>query len=329
MLTENFTFDEIQNFRRMKKCLLIFTSLLIYVQTAIGQVEAITDNVASLEYKLSTVKSDQELYKLVFGSLPDLNACKAVFIGNYAYEYYDNVSKLKELLSKEVRPMGDNKRSVSLYNFVKLVPVSLQFIAEKTSVSYINEAKNTIKSIMKPTVVYYKAYANHASRYRDLNDWIFVNVSGQWFTIIEPWKLEKSVSQLKTVDENTLFKKPSGSELGITSVDSIAPKGSIDSNSMYGKTGGAKTGMALNVSGWGMGARPQVNGDFDESGRIVFEITVDDTGDIIGVRVKESTVSQYVVDLHKRAVSRMKLVPKYENVPRLSKGTITFNIKSI
>jgi TonB family protein len=77
-----------------------------------------------------------------------------------------------------------------------------------------------------------------------------------------------------------------------------------------------------------MGARPQVNDDSDESGRIVFEITVDDTGDIINVRVKESTVSQSIVDLYKRAVSRMKLVPKSENVPSTSKGTITFNIKS-
>ena len=153
MLAEHFTFDEIQNFRRMKKCLLIFTSLLIYVQTASGQTEAITDDVARLEYKLSTVKSDQELYKLVFGSLPDLNACKAVFIGNYAYEYYDNISKLKEVLSKEVRPMGDNKRGISLYNFVKLVPVSLQFIAEKTSVSHVKEVTRTIKTIMNPTIV--------------------------------------------------------------------------------------------------------------------------------------------------------------------------------
>lgn len=152
----------------------------------------------------------------------------------------------------------------------------------------------------------------------------------------------------KKVDENALFKKSSGSGKGSNGTNGTAsgtggnnngdkpgtvgdqgnPKGSIDASSLYGKPGGAKTGLALNVSGWGMGARPQVNDDSDESGRIVFEITVDDTGDIINVRVKEATVSQSVVDVYKRAVARMKLVPKSENVPPTSKGTIAFNIKS-
>ena len=158
----------------------------------------------------------------------------------------------------------------------------------------------------------------------------------------------KPAPEPKKVDEDALFKKSSGSSKGSNGTNGTAsgtggnnngdkpgtvgdqgnPKGSIDAGSLYGKPGGAKTGLALNVSGWGMGARPQVNDDSDESGRIVFEITVDDTGDIIGVRVKESTVSQSVVEVYKRAVSRMKLVPKSENVPSTSKGTITFNIKS-
>lgn len=158
----------------------------------------------------------------------------------------------------------------------------------------------------------------------------------------------KPAPEPKKIDESALFKKSSGSSKGSNGTNGTAsgtggnnngdkpgtvgdqgnPKGSIDASSLYGKPGGAKTGLALNVSGWGMGARPQVNDDSDESGRIVFEITVDDTGDIVNVRVKESTVSQSVVDVYKRAVSRMKLVPKSENVPATSKGTITFNIKS-
>ncbi len=158
----------------------------------------------------------------------------------------------------------------------------------------------------------------------------------------------KPAPEPKKVDENALFKKSSGSGKGSNGTTGTAsgvggnnngdkpgtvgdqgnPNGKIDAKSLYGKPGGSATGLALNVSGWGMGARPQVNDDSDESGRIVFEITVDDTGDIVNVRVKESTVSQSIVDLYKRAVSRMKLVPKSENVPPTSKGTITFNIKS-
>lgn len=158
----------------------------------------------------------------------------------------------------------------------------------------------------------------------------------------------KPAPEPKKVDENALFKKSSGGGKGSNGTSGTAsgvggnnngdkpgtvgdqgnPNGSIDAKSLYGKPGGSATGVALNVSGWGMGARPQVNDDSDESGRIVFELTVDDTGDIVNVRVKESTVSQSVVEVYKRAVNRMKLVPKSQNVPATSKGTITFIIKS-
>ena len=159
---------------------------------------------------------------------------------------------------------------------------------------------------------------------------------------------EKPAPAKKEIDQGSLFKKSSGGNKGGNGTNGTAsgtggnnngdkpgtvgdqgnPKGSIDAGSLYGKPGGSKTGVALNVSGWGVGRPPQINDDSDESGRIVFELTVDDTGDIIGVRVKESTVSQSVVEVYRRAVSKMKLVPKSENVPPISKGTITFNIKS-
>ena len=147
----------------------------------------------------------------------------------------------------------------------------------------------------------------------------------------------KPTPEPKKIDESALFKKSSGSGKGSNGTNGTAsgtggnnngdkpgtvgdqgnPKGSIDASSLYGKPGGAKTGLALNVSGWGMGARPQVNDDSDESGRIVFEITVDDTGDIINVRVKESTVSQSVVEVYKRAVSRM-------TYPKIGKRSFNF-----
>lgn len=151
----------------------------------------------------------------------------------------------------------------------------------------------------------------------------------------------------KKIDDNSLFKKSSGTSGGNgtngkasgtggnnngdrpgTVGDQGNPNGKIDAGSLYGKPGGSSQGVALNVSGWGMGSRPQINDDSDESGKIVFELKVDDTGDIVSVRVKESTVSQSVVEVYKRAVNRMKLIPKSGNVPPVSTGTITFIIKS-
>ena len=151
----------------------------------------------------------------------------------------------------------------------------------------------------------------------------------------------------KKIDDNALFKKSSGAS-GSNGTSGKAsgtggnnngdkpgsvgdqgnPKGKIDAGSLYGKPGGSSQGVALNISGWGMGSRPQVNDDSDESGKIVFEIKVDDSGDILSVRVKETTVSQSVVELYKRAVNKMKLVPKSDNVPPVSTGTLTFIIKT-
>jgi outer membrane biosynthesis protein TonB len=176
--------------------------------------------------------------------------------------------------------------------------------------------------------------------------------------IVKPTKVEAKTPPIETpkpapappkkeINNDALFKKSSGSSgsNGTTGKasgtagnnngdkpgtvgDQGNPNGKIDAGSLYGKPGGSAQGVALNVSGWGMGSRPQVNDDSDESGKIVFELKVDDSGDIISVKVKESTVSQSVVELYKRAVSRMKLIPKSENVPAVSTGTLTYIIKS-
>jgi outer membrane biosynthesis protein TonB len=174
--------------------------------------------------------------------------------------------------------------------------------------------------------------------------------------IVKPTKTEsktppaeaiKPVPPKKEINNDALFKKSSGNSgsNGTTGKasgtagnnngdkpgsvgDQGNPNGKIDAGSLYGRPGGSAQGVALNVSGWGMGNRPQVNDDSNESGKIVFELKVDDSGDIISVRVKESTVSQSVVELYKRAIGKMKLVPKSENVPSVSTGTLTYIIKS-
>ena len=62
------------------------------------------------------------------------------------------------------------------------------------------------------------------------------------------------------------------------------PNGKINAKEFYGTPGGAATGVAFDVSGWSMAGRPSVNDDSDETGKIVFQIKVDGSGDIISVR---------------------------------------------
>lgn len=155
------------------------------------------------------------------------------------------------------------------------------------------------------------------------------------------------VKKVETVDPNALYKRTSGGGGSNGTVgresgtggnnngddrsgvgDKGNPNGKIDAKGLYGTPGGTGSGVAFDVSGWSMSGRPNVNDDSDETGKIVFELKVDQSGDIISVRTKQTTVSPSVVDVYKKAVQRLRLVPKSSVTPPSSTGTITFIIKS-
>lgn len=107
------------------------------------------------------------------------------------------------------------------------------------------------------------------------------------------------------------------------------PEGSVDSRALYGKTGGGG-GLAVSLSGWKLDGDPKVNDTSNEEGRIVFEIQVDDNGEIIGVRVLERTVTAAVARKYQEAVQNLTFSPTAGNTrpAPISKGTITFTIKA-
>lgn len=109
------------------------------------------------------------------------------------------------------------------------------------------------------------------------------------------------------------------------------PQGTLDAKALYGKPGsGGGGGSSLSLTGWTWTARPVVNDQSAETGRIVIQIKVDDQGDLISVKVLEKTVSQSVAELYKRAVERLSFVPTNASGvrPAQSTGTITFVIRS-
>ena len=77
-----------------------------------------------------------------------------------------------------------------------------------------------------------------------------------------------------------------------------------------------------------MASRPNVNDESDETGRIVFQIKVDGSGEITNVRQLQSTVSPSVSEVYRRAVQRLRLRPKGGATPPTATGTITFIIKA-
>lgn len=107
------------------------------------------------------------------------------------------------------------------------------------------------------------------------------------------------------------------------------PEGTLDSRALYGTPGGGG-GASLNMSGWNWDNIPRPDDTSNEEGRIVFEIQIDDQGEIIGVRTIEKTVSPAVERIYRREVERITFTRTSESILPAStyKGQITFIIKA-
>ena len=105
------------------------------------------------------------------------------------------------------------------------------------------------------------------------------------------------------------------------------PKGSLDSKSLYGS--GGKGGSSLDLAGWKWDRLPRPKDRSDESGRIVFEIKVDDQGEVVSVRTIEKTVSPAVERIYKTEVERLTFTRTAGGkAATISTGRITFVIKA-
>jgi periplasmic protein TonB len=92
----------------------------------------------------------------------------------------------------------------------------------------------------------------------------------------------------------------------ITAIDqNEATTGTIDERSLYRAHQGKQTGALLELAGWMWDATPQPQDNTDESGKIVFQITVDDLGEVIAVKTLEKTVSPLVENIYKEALTTL------------------------
>jgi outer membrane biosynthesis protein TonB len=106
------------------------------------------------------------------------------------------------------------------------------------------------------------------------------------------------------------------------------PEGSLDSRALYGNPGGGD-GASLSLTGWVWDREPRPEDSSNEAGRIVFEIEVDDFGDLVSIRTVEKTVSPAVEKVYRQEVEKLTFSPTSDNptpAPR-SRGRITFVIR--
>lgn len=110
------------------------------------------------------------------------------------------------------------------------------------------------------------------------------------------------------------------------------PRGTLDGKSMMGKPGsGGGSGASIGgLSGWNKRKLSLPNDGSSETGKIVFKVTVDDAGDVVGISVVSSTVSPSVQNFYKNYIQQKLssvLSPEGTPPPRAT-GTITINIQS-
>lgn len=111
--------------------------------------------------------------------------------------------------------------------------------------------------------------------------------------------------------------------------DQGAKEGTVDARSLYGKPGGGGGGAALQMTGWKWDREPNPNEKTTKDGKIVFEVTIDDRGEVISVKVVNYTVNASLVKIYQNEVEKLTFTKTSSGpVPPTTKGVITFIIKA-
>lgn len=144
----------------------------------------------------------------------------------------------------------------------------------------------------------------------------------------EPVKSTKPTRDTKGTGDIDPAKSNQGNKPKKTG-DQGKPQGSIDSKALYGSQKGGN-GSSYSLTGWKWDEPPQPDDDSSESGRIVFQITVDSEGEVVSVKTLQSTVTPSVRRKYEDAVYELTFSKTAENTRAAveSVGTVTFIIKS-
>ena len=145
---------------------------------------------------------------------------------------------------------------------------------------------------------------------------------------------EESDSDLVNENESITEEKVSeSSESKINNEEEIPSKNKIiDERALFNKktssSSGSK-GSSLEMQGWVWDIEPKPIDNSRESGKIIFEITVDYYGEIVGLKTIETTLSPNVENIYREEILKLTFSPTNNNNPaELSKGKITFLIKN-
>ena len=102
----------------------------------------------------------------------------------------------------------------------------------------------------------------------------------------------------------------------------------IDERALYGTK--KQANALLELPGWQWDFIPKPNDNTDEQGKIIFEIQIDEFGEVVGVNTLEKTVSPWVAEMYKDALEKLTFSKTNEKIlyKPISTGKITFLIQS-
>lgn len=147
--------------------------------------------------------------------------------------------------------------------------------------------------------------------------------------VTKPAEKPKETSSKPKTDSRALYGgNQSQGDQQNASGDQGSREGSVDAQALYGAQGGGG-GASLSMAGWSWDQVPRPPDTSSETGRIVFQIKIDDQGYVVNVQTKESTVSPSVERIYNDAVRKITF-SKTDNasVPPFSTGTITFVLRA-
>lgn len=161
----------------------------------------------------------------------------------------------------------------------------------------------------------------------------------------EEKKVVKEKTEVPKIDKpvtGTLLKKPEGGD-GQSSTakannngnvegaegDQGSKKGTVNADALLESAGGSG-GTALDMPGWNWIDPPAITDESNETGKIIFEIDIDEFGEVISVKTIYRSVTKMVVDHYRDAVEELTFEPtdSESDIQSITTGRITFIIRS-
>ena len=106
------------------------------------------------------------------------------------------------------------------------------------------------------------------------------------------------------------------------------PEGAVDQRGLM--AGGGEGGPMLDLAGWEWENEPNPDDNSQESGKIVFKITIDDSGRVETIKIEKQEVSNALVQVYMNEVRKLTFRRKGSNTRSAIRyeGKITFIIKT-